>query len=246
MMKAVYHFGRYLMLLRMFFESPEKFKIYWRLTMQEIVAMGIGSVSIVFIISVFIGAVTTVQTAYQLVSNLVPKSTIGAIVSTSAILELAPTILSLVLAGKIGSHIAGELGTMRVTEQIDALEVMGINSASYLILPKIIGAMIAFPCLVIFSCFLTHIGGIIAGDMTGEVTAAQFGLGAREFFEPFQVTFMLIKAVTFGFVISSISAYQGFYVKGGALEVGRSSTLAVVYSCIFVVFCDYILAQLLL
>jgi len=214
--------------------------------MFEVVSIGVGSLVIIFITSIFVGAVTTVQTSYQLTSGFVPPSIIGSIVAASEILELAPTISSLVLAGKVGSSIASQLGTMRVTEQIDALDVMGINAASYLIMPKIFGAIIAFPMLVAISAFLGTSGGMFAGTFTGEVTYTEFTEGARAFFEPFQVTFMIIKSITFGFIISSVSAYQGFYVRGGAKEVGEASTRAVVYSCILVLFSDYVLAQLLL
>jgi phospholipid/cholesterol/gamma-HCH transport system permease protein len=200
----------------------------------------------VAIISFFVGAVTTVQTAYQIISPFIPKSTIGAIVSTSAILELAPTITSLVLAGRIGSNIASQIGSMRVSEQIDALEVMGINSATYLILPRLFGALVFFPVLVIYACVIIHAGGIVAGAFTGAVNPTQFGIGARSFYEDFQIIFMLIKAITFGFIISTVSAYQGYYVKGGALEVGAASTRAVVISCLMILVADYVLAQLLL
>jgi phospholipid/cholesterol/gamma-HCH transport system permease protein len=244
--KSIYHFGRYLLLLSSFFKSPERFSVYWKLVLEEMVSVGVGSIVIVIITSVFIGAVTTVQTAYQLVSGFIPRSAIGSVVAASALLELAPTITSLVLAGKVGSHIASQLGTMRVTEQIDAIEVMGINSVGYLIMPKVIGSILAFPLLISIAAFLIILGGIVAGDWTGQVTIADFTFGARGTFETFQVVFMFTKALTFGFLISSISAYQGFYVRGGALEVGQASTRAVVFSCILVLIADYVLAQLLL
>lgn len=209
-------------------------------------SIGIGSLPIVAIISIFIGAVTTVQTAYQLVSPIIPLSVIGQIVSDSSVLELSPTIMSLVLAGKVGSHIASEIGTMRVTEQIDALEVMGINASNYLILPKIIAAFFMFPVLDIISITLSVWGGITAGELTGALTQEEFLLGARETFSGFFVVVSLIKAFTFSVIITSISAYQGFYTNGGALEVGASSTRAVVFSCVMVLFADYVIAQLLL
>ncbi|NDA64867.1 MAG: ABC transporter permease, partial [Chitinophagia bacterium] len=218
----------------------------WKLVMEEMVSVGVGSIIIVLITSIFIGAVTTVQTAYQLISGFIPRSAIGSVVAASALLELAPTITCLVLAGKVGSNIASQLGTMRVTEQIDAIEVMGINSSAYLIMPKVIGSVLAFPILVTIAAFLIIFGGVVAGDLTGQVTQADFMYGARGTFKGFQIVFMLTKAVTFGFLISSISAYQGFYVRGGALEVGQASTRAVVYSCILVLCADYVLAQLLL
>ena len=164
----------------------------------------------------------------------------------TGLLELAPTITAIVLAGKVGSSIASHLGTMRVTEQIDALEVMGINPAGYLILPKIAASLVTIPMLVTIAAFLLTLGGLTAGYLTGEVAPADFIQGARQYFDPFQVQFMLIKAVTFGFIISSIAAYQGFYTSGGALEVGQSSTRAVVVSCTMILLADYVLAQLLI
>lgn len=227
-------------------KSPERFRVYWNLTMHEMESMGIGSLLIVVIISGFLGAVSTVQTAYQLTSGLIPKYVIGSVVCTTGLLELSPTITSIVLAGRIGSSITSQLGTMRVTEQIDALEVMGINSASYLILPKIFGALFVFPMLVAISAFVLNLGGVVVGDISGAVTAAEYMQGAREYFEPFQARFMLYKATTFGFIISTISAYQGYYVQGGALEVGQASTRGMVYSCIMILLADYLLAQILL
>ena len=234
------------MLLRSFFRSPEKLKVYWEQFLVEAMDIGVGSLTIVVLISTFLGAVTTIQTSFQLTSGLIPKSVIGAIVANTSLLELAPTITSLVLAGKVGSSIASHLGTMRVTEQIDALEVMGINSSAFLIMPKIAASLVTFPLLVTIAAFLQIGGGLLAGHLTGQVAAADFIQGAREFFDPFQVTFMMIKAVTFGYIISSISSYQGYYTSGGALEVGQSSTRSVVYSCIILLLADYILAQVLL
>lgn len=213
---------------------------------MECNAIGVGSVLIVVLVSVFIGAVMTVQTAYQLESPLLPNSLIGTTVANSSMLELAPTVTSLVLAGKVGSAIASQLGTMRVTEQIDALEVMGINSSTYLIMPKIIASVITFPLLVILAAFLQMLGGLVAGDLTGEVASVEFIQGMREYFEVFYLQFMLIKAISFGFIISSISAYQGYFVRGGALEVGQGSTRAVVYSCIVILLTDYALAEILI
>jgi phospholipid/cholesterol/gamma-HCH transport system permease protein len=234
------------LLLRRTFTGFLHWRLYWQLWTQEFLIIGRDSIFLVAIIAFFVGAVTTVQTAYQLVSPFIPKSTIGAIVSTSSILELAPTITSLVLAGRVGSNIASQIGSMRVSEQIDALEVMGINSATYLILPKLLAGLLAFPVLVIYSCVISHVGGIVAGAFTGAVNPTQFGIGARSFFEDFQVVFMLIKAVTFGFIIITVSSYHGYYVRGGALEVGAASTKAVVVSSLMILIADYVLAQLLL
>jgi phospholipid/cholesterol/gamma-HCH transport system permease protein len=246
LIQALEAVGTYVLLLRRTFTGFLHWRLYWQLWTQEFLIIGRDSIFLVAIIAFFVGAVTTVQTAYQLVSPFIPKSTIGAIVSTSSILELAPTITSLVLAGRVGSNIASQIGSMRVSEQIDALEVMGINSATYLILPKLLAGLLAFPVLVIYSCVVSHVGGIVAGAFTGAVNPTQFGIGARSFFEDFQVVFMLIKAVTFGFIIITVSSYHGYYVRGGALEVGAASTKAVVVSSLMILIADYVLAQLLL
>lgn len=241
-----HHFGKYILLLKSVFKKPEKFSIYQDEIFREMVDIGLGSLGIISIISIFIGAVTTVQTAFQLVSDLIPKSVIGSITRDSTILELSPTICSLVLAGKIGSSIASQIGTMRVTEQIDALEIMGINAPGYLILPKVTAGVIMVPMLVIISIFLSITGGYLAGTASGAVTAAEFVQGLTTNFNPFTVTIAMVKAVTFAIIITTVSAYQGFYTNGGALEVGQSSTKAVVISCIAILAADYIIAQLLL
>ncbi|MGB4774821.1 MAG: ABC transporter permease [Daejeonella sp.] len=238
--------GKYILLLKAVFRKPEKWNIYRKEIFREMDSIGVGSLGIIAIISVFLGAVTTVQTAFQLVSDLIPKSVIGAIVRDSSILELSPTISAIVLAGKVGSSVASQIGTMRVTEQIDALEIMGINSPGYLILPKIIGAVTTIPLLVILSIGLSLLGGYLAGTASGAVTAQDFISGLKADFIPFIFTVCMIKAVIFAFIITSVSAYQGFYTTGGALEVGQSSTKAVVISCISILFADYVIAQLLL
>lgn len=241
-----YQFGRYLLLLKSTLVKPEKGKIYWRELTRQMVEIGVGSLAIVIIISVFIGAVITVQTAYQLTTPLIPRSTIGSIVTNSSILEMAPTVTCLILAGKIGSNIASEIGTMRISEQIDALEIMGVNASAYLILPKIVASVVMIPILVIISGFLCVLSGIWVGQLTGVVTREEFIQGSIEYFIPFTVTFSLIKAFTFGFIISSVSAYYGFYTVGGALEVGKTATKAVVVCCVIILLADYLLAQLLL
>ncbi|HEX8378102.1 MAG TPA: ABC transporter permease [Pedobacter sp.] len=238
--------GKYILLLKAVFRKPEKWNIYRREIFHEMNSIGVGSLGIISIISIFLGMVTTVQTAFQLVSDLIPKSIIGAIVRDSSILELSPTISAIVLAGKVGSSISSQIGTMRVTEQIDALEIMGINSPGYLILPKIVGAVIMIPLLVIVSIALCIVGGYIAGTLSGAVTPNDFILGLTEGFIPFTLTVSMVKSVIFAFIITSVSAYQGFYTSGGALEVGISSTRAVVVSCISILFTDYLVAQLLL
>jgi phospholipid/cholesterol/gamma-HCH transport system permease protein len=238
--------GKYILLLKAVFRKPEKWNIYRKEIFKEMSSIGAGSLGIISIISLFLGMVTTVQTAYQLVSDLIPRSIIGMIVRDSTILELSPTISAIVLAGKVGSSVASQIGTMRVTEQIDALEIMGINSPGYLILPKIIAGVITIPMLVIISIGLSILGGYFAGTLSGAVTPFDFIMGATDGFRGFTVTVSMIKAVIFGFIITSVSAYQGFYTSGGSLEVGISSTRAVVISCIMILFADYLVAQLLL
>ncbi len=209
-------------------------------------AVGFSSLGIVAITSIFMGAVITIQTVYNLVNPLVPLWAVGVVTRDSIIIEFSPTMISLVLAGKVGSSIASEIGTMRVTEQIDALEIMGINSSGYLVLPKLFAAVLIFPFIVIISMFLGIAGGWVAGDLSGVISSAEFIRGAQDSFVPFNVTFAMIKTVTFGFLIVTISAYQGFYTTGGALEVGQSSTKAVVFSSIMILVFDYILTQLIL
>jgi phospholipid/cholesterol/gamma-HCH transport system permease protein len=240
------HFGRYLLMLKGMFSKPENHKMYWKEFMHQCNDIGIGSIGIVSIISVFIGAVSAVQTAYQLVSPVIPKTTIAQIVRDTVILEFAPTLVCIVLAGVIGSKIASELGNMRISEQIDALEIMGINTKAYLILPKIIAAVTTIPLLVIISMVLGIIGGRLAGTASGIISADSFDRGLLLDFVPYNVTFALIKSVTFAFIISSIPAYYGYNVKGGALEIGKSSTKSVVVSCIMLLMADYVLTQVLL
>lgn len=233
-------------MLKSMFKRPENPKMYWKEFMHQCVEIGIGSLPIVVIISLFLGGVTTVQTAYQLVTPFIPKATIAIIVRDSIILELAPTVTSIVLAGVIGSKIASELGNMRISEQIDALEIMGINTRTYLILPKIVAAVLMVPCLIALAAILGIWGGRMAGAMAGIIGPDVFDIGLRSGFQPFNVTFALIKAFTFAFIISTVSAYYGYYVTGGALEIGRASTTSVVVSCILILVADFALAALIL
>ena len=239
-------FGQYLLFLQSMVSRTERLRVLWNRTIDEAVNIGIDSVFIVSIVAAFIGAVTCVQIAYNLTNPLIPNSTIGFMVREMTILELAPTITSIVLAGKVGSSIAGGLGTMRITEQIDALEVMGINSASYLVLPRILGAILTFPLLVILAMMLSILGGYLAGTMSGALTAAEYVAGIRSDFVPYNVAFALIKSVVFAFLVSSISAYRGYFTEGGALEVGASSTTAVTHSIIAILVGDFVLAYTLL
>ena len=238
--------GRYFIFLGTLFRNRERMSVYLRLILDECVSIGVNSVFIVAIVASFIGAVTCVQTAYNLENPFVPRNIIAFIVRDSTILEFAPTISSIVLAGKVGSNIAGQLGTMRVTEQIDALEVMGINSSSYLVLPKVLGAMLMFPLLTIMAAFLGILGGYLAGVLVGVISNEDFITGLRISFNPFGIKFALIKTEVFAFLITTISAYQGFNASGGALEVGNASTNAVTASCISVIIADFVLTQLLL
>jgi phospholipid/cholesterol/gamma-HCH transport system permease protein len=240
------HFGQYLILLRKSFVRPEKAAIYWKELVRQMVEIGVQSVIIVVVFSVFLGAVLTVQTAYQFTTPLLSKSIIGSIVTNSTIIEMAPTVTCLILAGKIGSSIASELGTMRISEQIDALEIMGVNSASYLVLPKVVASTLMIPLLIIIGGFLQVWAGLAVGHFSGVVSAQEFMQGSIQYFIPFTVTFALIKATTFGFIISSVSAYLGYNTTGGALEVGNSATRAVVASCILILIFDYVLAEILL
>lgn len=240
------HFGRYLLMLKGMFTRPENWKMYWKQFMVQCVDIGIGSLGIVLIISVFIGGVSTIQTAYQLVSPLIPKSTISQVVRDSMILEFSPTITCIVLAGVVGSKIASELGNMRVSEQIDALEIMGINTKGYLIMPKIIAALLVIPLLVAISGFVGIWAGKAAGEISGILSSQDYMLGLVQEFKAYNIFFALTKAYSFAFIISSISCYFGYYVKGGALEIGQASTRAVVTSCVFILLADYGLAALLL
>ncbi len=240
------HFGRYLLMLRGMMTRPENMRMYWKEFMHQCVEIGIGSLGIVVIISVFMGAVSAVQTAYQLVSPLISRSTIAQIVRDTVILEFAPTVVCIVLAGVVGSKIASELGNMRVSEQIDALEIMGINTKSYLIMPKVVATLVTIPMLVVLSMVLGIWGGRLAGSLSNILSTDTYDKGLLENFVPYNVTFALAKAYTFAFIISSIPAYYGYYVKGGSLEIGRSSTKSVVVSCVMILFADYILAALLL
>lgn len=245
-MNFITHFGKYVLMLKGMISKPENAKVYWKEFMLQCSDIGIGSFGIVSIVSVFMGAVSAVQTAYQLVSPLIPKSTIAQIVRDTVILEFSPTLVCIVLAGVVGSKIASELGNMRVSEQIDALEIMGINTKTFLVMPKIAAALLMIPLLVVISMVLGIWGGRFAGNASGILSYDTFDRGLLQEFKTFNVWFALIKGYTFAFIISSIPAYYGYHVQGGALEIGRSSTKAVVVSCIMILLSDYMLAALLL
>ncbi len=245
-MKFLFHFGRYLSMLGQAFQRPEKQSIYFRQILVEMEKLGLASVGIVAIISVFMGAVLAIQMAFNIDTPLIPSYTIGFVTRQSVQLEFSPTIISLILAGKVGSRIASELGTMRVTEQIDALEIMGINPATFLILPKIVASMIINPFLIAMSMLLAVGGGWIAGIFTGLFPSAEYIYGIQSFFHMYDIFYAFAKTIVFAFIIASVSAYNGYYTKGGALEVGEASTNGVVYSSIAIIFMNLILTQILL
>jgi len=245
-MQIIHHLGRYALLMMQVFKKPEKGSIYLKRIIYEMDRLGLGSIGIVAFLSVFVGAVLTIQMAFNIDSPLVPLYTIGYATRKSIILEFSPTIMSLILAGKVGSQIAGEIGTMRVTEQIDALEIMGINPATYLIFPKIVAAMIFNPFLILMSMVLAMIGGWLSGIGSGLITTYDYVYGLQAYYSFYDVSYALIKTVFFAFIITSVSGYFGFYTKGGALEVGESSTRAVVVSSVSIIIFNLILTNLLL
>ncbi len=238
--------GNYLLLMSKVFSRPEKVKIYRRRIMAEMESIGLNSIGIVAIISVFMGAVITIQMALNLESPFIPKYLIGYATRESVVLEFSSTVVALILAGKVGSSIASEIGTMRITEQIDALEIMGVNSASYLILPKIISSVLFFPFLTILSTIIGVGGGYVVARFTDVMNVDEYLIGIRYSFNTFYITYALVKAAVFAFLITSVSGFYGFYAQGNSLEVGRASTKAVVSSSIAILVFNLILTKLLL
>ena len=241
-----FHIGRYYSLIARAFSKPEKNYVFRKRIFEEIDNLGIGSLPLVLIISMFMGAVITIQAAFGFDSPWIPLYAVGMTTRDSVILEFSPTLVSLILAGKVGSSIASEIGTMRVSEQIDALEIMGVNSPTHLILPKIIAAVLINPFLIIISMAAGILGGWGFGVLTNVVTPYEYLYGIQYDFKTYNVIYALIKTVVFAFIISSVPAYHGYYTKGGALEVGYSSTRAVVYSSLLILLFNFILTQLLL
>jgi phospholipid/cholesterol/gamma-HCH transport system permease protein len=238
--------GRYVQLMQRVFTKPQKGSIFRAQLFNEFQNLGLDSIGIVAFISAFMGAVVAIQTAYNIDSPLIPLSMVGFTTRQSVILEFSPTVISLILAGKVGSRIASEIGTMRVTEQIDALEIMGVNSANYLIFPKIIASMLINPVLIVFSMWMGILGGWMAMELTGLVTMSDYIAGCRIDFEAFTIFYALVKTIVFAFIISSVSGYFGYETEGGALEVGQASTQAVVYSSIIIILFNLVLTQILL
>lgn len=241
----IYHVGRYINMMGHAMSRPEKFSMYWKETSRQMNEIGVGSLIIVCLISVFIGAVAALQFAYQLDGQLIPTYYIGYIVRDLAIIELSPTFTCLVLAGKVGSNMAAEIGGMRQKEHIDAMEVMGVNTANYLITPKIIAAVFTIPLLVTLSAFVAILGGYLAAVPTGYLTDDEYLRGLRSFFMERNVSMMYVKALVFAYILTSVSCYQGYHVKGGSIELGQASTRAVVFSDILILLADYLIVVIM-
>ena len=245
MIKLLNHLGLYFIMMKKVISIPEKWSVFRKQLVLEMEKVGLNSVSIVIILSFFVGAVVSIQTAINMNSPLLPSYLVGLASRDSLILEFSPTMISLILAGKVGSSIASEIGSMRVSEQIDALEIMGINSASFLILPKIIATIFFFPFLIIISMGVGMVGAWVGG-LSANVTTADFMYGLKYDFRPFYITYAVVKTTFFAFIISSVSAYFGYHTKGGAIAVGKAGTSAVVTSSILILLFNYILTNLIL
>lgn len=245
-MKIFSEIGSYLILLKNVFHLPENPRLYRKKVLFELRVLSLDSLPIIAVISIFVGAAIVIQLAANLSNPIYPRWITGFSSREGIMLEFAPTMINLVLAGKIGSHIASEIGTMRITEQIDALDVMGVNSASYLILPKIIACVLFSPVVIVVSIFLALTGGWLAGTLIGVISSYDFIDGLQLDYTNKSLVISLVKGLVYSFIISSIPAYRGYTVKGGALEVGRSSTKAVVESCITLIVANLIITNLLL
>jgi len=245
-MSTLLQIGRYVYFMFKVFKRPQRLRIFFGNIFFEVEKLGINSIIIVFIISVFMGAVITLQTAYNIELSFVPLYLVGLGTRDSMFLEFSSTIVGLILAGKVGANIASEIGTMKIREQIEALEIMGVNAESHLVLPKIVAVIFTFPLLALFSMFVGIFGGYMAVILTNAVPVDDFLYGVHYYFIPFYITYSLIKMVIFAFIIATIPAFHAFNVKGGALEVGKASTKGVVYSSIMILFVDVVLTQMLI
>jgi len=245
-LSIVKNIGKFMQMLWVVFSRPEKWSVFRNRLFDEIQLIGINSIPIVGLMSVFMGGVIALQTASNMDSPLLPEYTVGYITRSSTILEFSPTIMSLILAGKVGSNVASEIGTMKTTEQIDALEIMGVNSLTYLVLPKIIGAVFFFPVLIIFSMGLSLVGGWLSLVLSGLASTEVYVLGIRSWFEFGDIVYALTKGVVFAFLIVSIASFYGYYSKGGAVDVGKSATKAVVVSSIGILIANFFLTQMIL
>jgi phospholipid/cholesterol/gamma-HCH transport system permease protein len=244
--KSFRNIGKFMLFIWIIFSKPEKWGVFRKRLFDEIQLIGINSIPIVGLMSMFMGGVIALQTAANMDTPWLPEYTVGYITRSSTILEFSPTIISLILAGKVGSNIASEIGTMKTTEQIDALEIMGVNSINYLVLPKIIGAIMFFPVLIIFSMGLSLVGGWLALLVSGLASTESYVLGIRSFFVLGNIGYALVKTVVFAFLIVSTASFYGYYTKGGALDVGKSATRAVVMSNIAILIANFLLTQMIL
>ena len=238
--------GRYFLFLRIVFKKPEKWTIFWKQFFVEADKLIVSSVVLVSVISLFIGGVLVIQTASNMNNPFLDRMLVGYMVRESLILEFCSTMVALILAGKIGSNIASELGSMRISDQIDAIEMMGVNSASFLVLPKVLSVTVLSPLLVLLSFYLGLLGGWVVVEMTSIIPTAKYLTGLKYCFSEYYVFYSCFKMAFFSFLISTISAYKGFYASGGALGVGRSSTKSIVISCILILMFDLIITQLML
>lgn len=234
------------MMLTEVFKRPQRIKVFSNAVFVEIQELGLKSLGIIAFIAFFIGGVIALQTALNLDSPFIPESLIGFAAKRSIILEFAPTFCSIILAGKVGSYITSSIGTMRVTEQIDALEVMGINSKNHLILPKIIATVTFYPFLIVIGMVLGMFGGYVAGSLSGLFSGVSYIEGLQTDFKPFLLVYAIIKTIVFAFLIATVPSYHGYYVKGGSIAVGKASTQSVVWTTILIVIANYFLTQMLL
>ena len=238
--------GQYYLLMHRVFVRPDRWRMFWRQFPKELEKLGLDSLPIVIIISVFIGAIMTIQTKLNTENPLLPTYSTGLVTRDTLLLEFSSTIMCLILAGKVGSNIASEIGTMRITEQIDAIEIMGVNSANYLILPKIIAFVVMMPFLVIFSMAIGLVGGYLVSVSGTIISTADYLLGIQYAFIPYYVFYSVVKSLVFAFLISSVAAYYGYYAYGGALDVGKASTNAVVNSSILILFFNLLITNIML
>ncbi|WP_407934972.1 MlaE family ABC transporter permease [Flavobacterium arundinis] len=245
MIRALHQIGRYFLMLKEVFNKPTKWKVMKPLIFKEVDDLIIGSLGIVAFISFFIGAVVAIQTALNLTNPLIPKMLIAFATRQSVILEFAPTFISIIMAGRAGSYITSSIGTMRVTEQIDALEVMGVNSLNYLVFPKIV-AFILYPFVISLAMFLGMFGGYVAGVYGGFIGSEEFIQGMQTDFIPYHIFYAFFKTLLFGMVLATVPSFHGFYMKGGALEVGKASTTSFVWTSVTIILINYILTQLML
>ena len=245
-MNYLEHIGKYFMMLGRVFRKPQRSKVFYESLLKEIEDLGLKSLGIIMFISFFIGGVIALQTALNLNNPFIPKSLVGFAAKRSIILEFAPTFCSIILAGKVGSYITSSIGSMRVTEQIDALEVMGINSLNHLVLPKIIATVFFYPFLISLGMFLGILGGWVSGILSGLFSGADYIEGIQTDFDPFLLKYAIIKTLIFAFLIATVPSYHGYYVKGGSIAVGRASTQSVVWTTILIVIANYLLTQMLL